>query len=269
MYCRLLSILSLIILLISCDLTKKTKSINNNITYSPINDTLVKSNLKLLEHPLKYESTNPKLNKDVTLVSSIEYYPVEKLKIIEINNGRIVKQTNGYYDGRIVYKIPDIMKVRSTYKVLVRIAKSRATISLYDSLSGDVRTSKIPVTETMEVKLIDVSPKDRKSFDIVELNNAVQLIENGDTYTEWTWGVTPIRVGNSNLKIVVSVIKNDNRKDIVYEDTVMVEKDILVQILFFLEKYWQILLTSIILPLIVYFYKKRNKSNGDEKEKDT
>jgi len=268
-YFKIFIIIILICFFTFCDTHKKTNKSKYDISYSVINDTLNKSNLKLIEHYLSLEKNLKPKNKDVTLVSSIEYYPVDKLKIIEINKGKVIKQTNGYYDGRIVYKIPDVMKIRSTYKVLVRIAKSKATVSLYDSLSGNVITSRIPVTETMEVKLIDVSPKDNKNFDIVELNNAVQLVENGDTYTEWSWGVTPIKLGNSNLKIVVSVIKNDNKKDIVYEDTVMVEKDILVQIIFFFKKYWQVLLTSIVIPLVVWIYKKRSKKkNNNEDDKN-
>jgi hypothetical protein len=193
-----------------------------------------------------------------------EAFPVEHLKIIEVKNTKVIKQGNNLSEGRIVYKIPNIMKVRSTYKVLVRISKSKATVSLYDSLKGDVITSKIPVTETMEVKLIDLSPKDNKAFDIEENNNGVQIIDNGDTYTEWSWGVTPIRVGSSKLEIVVSVIRNGNKKDIVYEDIVEVETDAVTQILFFLKKYWQVLMTSIAIPFIVWIYKRKKEKKENE-----
>lgn len=189
----------------------------------------------------------------------------EVLKIVEIQNTKVIKQGNNLSEGRIVYKIPNVMKIRSTYKIIVRISKSKATVSLYDSLQGNVMTSKIPVTETMEVKLIDLSPSDNKSFHIADGNSGVQIIEDGDTYTEWSWSVTPLIVGNSKLKIVVSVIRDNNKKDIVYEDVVEVEKDVLVQILFFLKKYWQVLMTSIALPFIIWIYKrikeKKEKSN--------
>jgi hypothetical protein len=222
------------------------------------------------EHYTK--SKLPKIHSSKILVeSAMTYYPEsnryhgDNIRIIEVKNNKVIKQTNAYSEGRIVYKIPDIMKVRSTYKVLVRISKSKASVSIYDSLSGDIRTSKIPITENMEVKLVDVSPKDDKAFDIEELDNAIQMVENGDTYTEWSWGVTPIRVGSSNLKVVVSVIHNDSRKDVVYEDAVKVERDIPVQTMFFIKKYWQVFLTSIIIPFTVWFYKKRKKKKDDEK----
>lgn len=121
----------------------------------------------------------------------------------------------------------------------------------------------------MEAKLIDLSPKDNKAFDIQEQNEGVQLIENGDTYTEWSWGVTPIRLVNSKLEIVISVIRDGNKKDIVYEDTVEVEKDIKEQILFFLKKYWQVLMTSIAIPFGVWLYKNRKEKKDSKKDEDS
>lgn len=189
------------------------------------------------------------------------------LKIIEVKNTKVIKQSSELAEGRIVYKIPDVMKVRTTYKVLVRISKSKNVVSIYDSLQGTVMESKIPVTETMEVKLLDISPADNKAFEIVDGNSGVQMVEEGETYTEWSWNVTPVRVGNSRLKIIVSVIRNGNKKDIVYEDSVEVQKDIWVQIGFFFKKYWQVFMTAIAIPFIVFLYKRR-KENKKEKDGD-
>lgn len=199
-----------------------------------------------------------------------EHIYLEKppLKITEIKNTKVIKNNTNLSEGRIVYKIPNIMKIRSTYNVFVRISKSKSTLSIYDNLSGEVKTSILPVTETMEAKLIDLSPKDNKSFDIQERNQGIQLVENGDTYTEWSWGVTPIRIVNSKLEIVISVIRDGNKKDIVYQDTVEVEKDIKEQILFFLKKYWQVLMTSIAIPFLVWLYKSIKDKKESEKEKD-
>lgn len=189
------------------------------------------------------------------------------VKIIEVKNTKVIKQSSELAEGRIVYKIPEVMKVRTTYKVLVRISKSKSVVSIYDSLQGTIMQSSIRVTETMEVKLLDISPADNKSFEIVDGNSGIQLIEDGDTYTEWSWNVTPVRVGNSRLKIVVSVIRNGNKKDIVYEDSVEVQKDIFVQVGFFFKKYWQVFMTAVAIPFIVFLYKRRKeKKKEDSKE---
>ena len=255
-------------LLVGCGLQKK--STVKNFHKPDLFDNTIDSSKDLILSDIE-ELPKLKPNK-ILLTSGKEYYPPiyhdGGLKIIEVKNTKVIKQSNNFSDGRIVYRIPNIMKVRSTYKVLVRISKSKSTVSIYDSLSGEVMTSKIPVTETMEVKLIDVSPKDKKYFDITDGNNAVQIIENGDTYTEWSWDVTPIHVGKSKLKIVVSVIRNDNKKDIVYEDTVEIERDIKEQIKFFFGKYWQWIIGTLILPFIIWLYKNRKEKKEKEKEKE-
>jgi translation elongation factor P/translation initiation factor 5A len=187
-----------------------------------------------------------------------------ELKIVTINNTKVISKSTDMSDGRVVYKIPERMKIRETSKVLLRIAKSKATVSVYDNLDGTVRTSEIPVTQTMEVALIDPSPADNKSFEIVPDNNAVQIVDDGETYTEWTWNVTPVRAGSSSLKIVVSVIRDGNKKDVVYEDSVVIERDLQNQISFFWSKYWQWLIGTFLLPFFLWLYKRKK----DKKEED-
>jgi len=213
----------------------------------------------------KYNLNKNVLEKSLTVIehyNGIDYPP--DLKITERNSTKIFKQSNNLSEGRLIYKIPNTMRIRSTYKVLVRISKSKANISIFDSLSGDVITSRIPVTETMEVQLIDISPKDKKMFDIVEDNNAVQIIDDDDSYTEWSWNVTPIRVGVSKLKVVISIIRNNNKKDIVYEDIVEIERDLKEQIIFFLEEYWKWIITTFLIPIFIWWWKnKKNKKSKD------
>jgi hypothetical protein len=211
-------------------------------------------------HPNKlYEKSLLKEEK----ISVVEHYGGSELKIIEVPNTKIFKQSKDFSEGRIIYKIPETMKVRNTYRVVVRICKSRFTVSLYDSLHGTVKASNIPVTENMEVKLIDCSPSDHKMFDIIPDDESVQIVESGDTYTQWTFNVTPLHIGNTGLKVVVSVIRNNNKKDVVYEDTVKIEADWYEQIKFFVEEYWKWLISTFIIPVFLWLYKRRKK--GKEK----
>lgn len=208
-------------------------------------------------------------NHHVTLTSGDEWYPKPpnpNIKIVKIENTRVVNKSVDMSDGRVVYKIPERMKVRETSKVLLRIAKSKATVSVYDNLDGTVRTSEIPVTQTMEVNLIDPSPADNKSFEIVPDNNAVQIVDDGETYTEWSWNVTPVRAGSSSLKIVVSVIRDGNKKDVVYEDLVVIERDLQNQISFFWSKYWQWLIGTFLLPFFLWLYKRKRDKKEEEKK---
>jgi hypothetical protein len=194
------------------------------------------------------------------------YKDPKDLKIVQVRNTRVVNNVNN--SGRVVYKIPERMRVRSTSRVILRISSSKSTVSIYDSLQGEVRTSEIPVTQTMEVKLVDPGPVDQKYFEIVPDNNAEQLIENGETFTEWSWNVTPIRVGSSRLKIVVSIIRDGNKKDTVYEDSVLIEKDLPVQAEYFWQKYWQWLIGTFILPFLLWLWKRKREKKKDDNKAD-
>jgi hypothetical protein len=187
----------------------------------------------------------------------------EAIKIIKVNNATI--STTSTNMGHVAYKIPTEMKVRNTYQVIVRISKTTATI--YENLNGEVRTATIPVTETMEVKLIDPSPDDRKMFDVIPDNDATQLVENNESVTQWSWNVTPIRSGQAHLKVMIAVITNGNRKETVYQDTVNVDTNLGKQIPFFFGQYWQWMLSTLVIPFGVWFYNRKKNKDEDEQEK--
>jgi len=182
------------------------------------------------------------------------------LVIIKVKNNRTTSSTTT--QGNVVYKIPKDMTVRTTYQVIVRISKS--TLNIYENLNGEVKTSSIPITETMEVKLIDVSPSDRKMFDIIADNSAVQLVENGEEVTQWSWNITPIRSGKSKLKVVVSIIKGGTTKETVYVDDVSVKADVTKTVPLFIGNYWQWLFSTLLLPLFYWLYAKRKKKKAEK-----
>ena len=177
------------------------------------------------------------------------------ITVVDVDNDRVYNKTTQM--GNVVYKIPNVMHVRNSYQVLVRISKSEANI--YENINGEVSHSKIPITETMQVNLIDDSPTDSKNFDIVKDNDSIQMVDTNGTYTQWTWNVTPLKVGTGKLKVVISIIRDGKKKDVVYEDSVSVKMDLPKQIKFWFNKYWQWLITSIIIPFVVWLYKKLTK----------
>jgi hypothetical protein len=257
---KLLFIISflLVAFVISCGIFRNSKSVHYGEGSGSGGD--VHRDSISITLPVDSEVVSELQNHHVTLTSGEGWYPKPpdnpKLKIVTINNTKVINKSVNMSDGRVVYKIPEQMKVRSTYRVLLRIAKSKATVSVYDSLEGTVRTSEIPVTQTMSARLIDASPSDNKSFDIVPNNSEIQIVENGETFTEWVWDVTPIKTGSSNLKIVISIIKGDNRKDIIYEDSVMVELNPSAQLLFWWNTYWQWIIGTFLLPFFLWVYKR-------------
>jgi len=183
------------------------------------------------------------------------YHEAQPLKIIKVNSSMVsAKSTN---IGHVVYKIPTEMSVRNTYQVIVRISKS--TVNIYENMNGEVRTSTIPITETMEVKLIDPSPNDRKMFDVIPDNDAIQLVENNEAITQWVWDITPLISGKATLKIMIAVITNGNKKETVYEDTVNINSNMSKEIPFFFGKYWQWILSTLVIPFGIWLYNKKKK----------
>jgi hypothetical protein len=171
----------------------------------------------------------------------------ESIKFIEVPNTKVTSKTKNR--GHIAYKIPTDMTVRSTYQVTVRISKSK--LHIFENINGEVHTSTVPITETMEVKVIDPSPSDNKMFEIIPDNQPVQLVENNEHVTQWTFNVTPLRSGTSKLKIVISIIRDIVKKEVVYEDDVTVKSDITKSIPFFIATHWQWLLSTLVIPIII------------------
>lgn len=157
---------------------------------------------------------------------------------------------------KLLYQIPDSMKLGKVSEVYVRISRYKNSVSIEEGLSSSVRTRTITTTETMEVELIDPSGN---SFSIRPNNKAKQIVENDTTYTEWRWDVTPVKSGQKSLKIIVSVIKEGNTKQTVYVDTVAVKSNAVYVTKGFFEKYWQWLCSTIIIPFIIWLWKSRKK----------
>jgi hypothetical protein len=265
----ILSILTAI-LLVSCKTSKPTIESPNNPIVVLTNDSLAlpatTGDFPIIE-PDKtiYVETIGEgigLGNMNTIGHGAYHYEEQPRNIIKVNNSMVSSKSTNM--GHVAYKIPTEMKVRNTYQVIVRISKSTATI--YENMNGEVRTSTIPITETMEVKLIDPSPEDRKMFDVIPDNDATQLVENNESVTQWSWNVTPIRTGQAHLKVMIAVITDGNRKETVYQDTVNVDTNLGKQIPFFFGNYWQWMLSTLVIPFGVWFY-NRKKNEDEEKPK--
>ena len=77
--------------------------------------------------------------------------------------------------------------------------------------------------------------------------------------------LTPIKGGDIFLKIMVSVIVKSEegtiKKDIpVYDEIISVKSNAIFTIKGFINQYWQWIMTTIIIPLIVWFYNKKKKN---------
>lgn len=174
--------------------------------------------------------------------------------------------------GIVAHSVPKSMQVGKTYTVKLRISKDKNKAQLIDGngipisdikYDSKITIASIRVEPIMSAKLISDSSK----MLIQSTSTSIQDIEK-EGFTEWEWRLTPIKGGDIFLKIMVSVIvkdSSDNKitKDIpVYNDIVSVKSNISFTIKGFIKEYWQWIMTTIIIPLIVWFYNKKKKKDN-------
>jgi hypothetical protein len=145
----------------------------------------------------------------------------------------------------ILYKVPDTMKILNSYKVVVLIGGGQVQES-FQKQKGKLVTNTIKISETMEVALV---PDDAKDFEIKQLNEKKQIVDSLN-FTVWEFIVIPQRTGKKNLNLVVSIISDKGKREIVMYDEVSVVSDIKKQVTSFWDLNWKWSLDSILIPLI-------------------
>jgi hypothetical protein len=225
--------LLLFFLLFSCSKNKPTV-LNEKDTVSvvevPTNDMQPAIDSAMAPNP-EYPTILPKVN------------PEEDIKI-----------------GKLIYHVPDTMIVKKTYIIKIRINRDTSDKKILQNIEKSLVESKIKTTSTMEVYIVDPSPQNEKSFEITKSNIDVQIVED-TAYTEWVFGVTPLKSGKLKLNIVASLIKGDNKKQEVYFDDIYVISNPKVTLYEFMSNNWKWLVTTIFIPLIAWGFNKKRKTS--------
>ncbi len=197
-------------------------------------------------------------------VSNKEPYVVERTQKVYVPGEKRVskestKEITNSGVGEIVYKVPDTMIVFHEYIITVRISKEQGTTEITENLQGNITRKTIKTSERMEVILVDSSPD--SAFRIKNINKSGQIIDSVD-YTEWKFGVKPLKPGRKTLNLVVSIINGDNIKQKVYSDEIHVKANIGGEVKSWWSKYWQWVFTTVIIPLVIYFWKRKKKEDS-------
>ena len=223
---------------------------------------------------VNYIVTNEQIIKNVDkrdVIKQIEKH--EKKTNLKVVDATSKLKENDTTSGWIAYSVPEEMKVAKTYSVKVRISKKSGSQTKADLILGSadaINNPSLPSVATIEdVKVSgEMSAElraDAGAFDIKALSTPVQNIDN-ESYTEWEWVVTPKKSGDSPLKLIIRV-KDLNKDIVVFNKNIKIKKNVTVAVGGFFEKYWQWLMTTIIIPIFIYFWnrkkKKRNKKELD------
>lgn len=161
--------------------------------------------------------------------------------------------------GEIVFTAPETMRVADTSEVSLRIAAKNHTDGILEGLTDGVTSTAVQehITPVMEARLDGGS-----GVDVQTLGKDAQSVAGGG-FAEWRWNVTPKRSGAQ--KLTVSIIAHltypdghDVPKTIrTLTRNVTVSANVGNSIGGFFASYWQWLTTTLIIPIAIFFYRRR------------
>lgn len=129
-----------------------------------------------------------------------------------------------------------------------------------------VRDELIKITEIMRAELRDPSPPTNPNFFIDPPGEREQKVDlYGDDPTIWNWTVTPLQKGNHRLNVVVSIIFDQNGKEVPKVEEQIFKIEIVVE-QSFLEKNWGWMVPSglVLLGGLLWLFLFRKKQKQKE-----
>jgi hypothetical protein len=276
----LIYVLLFFIILSSCKVSNKLVDNINVKEYSVLVvidscDNIIDNHLETdsiyIKKDVILESNNNEVNvdpnKDKHQIDNKEKLPknTDNVKIVD----KVKNDVGKIGEGIIAYSVPNEMIVGKYYSVKLRISKDtdKSKLILGDreipindaSVSSKITIESIRVESVMSAQLIS----EEVSFKIEPKSTEFQNIEDNG-YTEWQWRITPLKGGSNFLKLLVKVrVKSENEefyKDIiVFDKNVDVKSNALFSFKTWLSNYWQWIISTIIIPFIVWFYKKKSE----------
>jgi hypothetical protein len=108
----------------------------------------------------------------------------------------------------------------------------------------------------------EMSSELRVDSDFFTVKSLSTLTQNIDTvsYTEWEWILIPKKSGKSPIKLIIK-IKSINKDIVVFNKNVIVKTAPKVVISGFVEKYCQWIFTTIIIPLVIWYWNRKKKKD--------
>jgi hypothetical protein len=199
----------------------------------------------------------------------------DKVKV-EVDDKTTLDDITNESVGIMAYSTPTQMTVGKSYTIKLRISKEKNKIQL---ITGDrnIPINDITIDSKVIIESIRVEPimsanliSEEGKFTITPASTETQNIEDKG-YTEWAWRIVPLKGGQNFLKLVVKVrIINENGeffKDItVFDKNIEVKSNVVFSVKTWISNYWQWLITTIIIPFLVWFYKKKSEEKKKKRK---
>lgn len=270
---RKIIILILSFLVISCSSSKNTKK--SNLPENPVYTTFVYNvgSNEPIEIVLENEtvgyvgSAGPEKEREEMQVPDNSPNPAKDMNVIDYRKPDKAK-ISGY--GTVAYNVPNKFTVNKYSTIKLRISRHNGKIE--SIVIGDRRISIATngddvIVETIEVDSLMTAKlfTDSKAFEVELVSNADQKICK-DGYTEWAWRVRPIKSGEHYIKLLITISGKDI---VVYEKNIAVESNWEWSFTNWVKNWWQIILTTFIVPIIIPIIKwlmgRKKKEEEDKK----
>ena len=171
--------------------------------------------------------------------------------------------------GMMVYNPPESMKQFSAHRVELRILHlgpeggtpgAATQTAAAATLTSDLAGSGTPIVESLSVGTVMKARLSGDGFEILPLHEEEQIVA-GDTYPEWAWNVKPLKSGDQELylTITVKVIVDgfgEKARDIpVITRRVKVQVDPVGVTNGFISEHWEWVWTALLVPLAGWGWK--------------
>jgi len=189
--------------------------------------------------------------------------PAEKMDTLNFGMDRYIA---GMKKAKMIFDPPHEVMVKSTHlmKLVIDLDKSFKELKKEFKESKVLSKKEISVSDLVEVKLTG------SAFKVEPITDIEQHLSQLES-TIWEWRVTPLKVGEHDLNLVVTAIFVDDkgkklRRLRAFDEKIVVKSLPLVDQVknFFAEEYkW--LFATFIIPLFLWFIKGRKKEEKEEK----
>lgn len=164
--------------------------------------------------------------------------------------------------ANIAFSSPSVMQKNKVEAVTLMLGVRESIQDLLKAIESEEKESAIiKYTPRMKAELIS---ENSKAFEIVEIAPSLQAIGT-ITPVRWRWDVTPLESGKQYLHLtLIALIKVDDIETALPIRTFHKEIEVKVaasdRFLHFLVSNWQWMIGSLILPLIIWYWKARKLS---------
>jgi hypothetical protein len=271
---KILFISFIIITLYSCSVSENLEKINTStdfLTTTQINKLGKEIKLDITEDGMVLDETQ--MLDTVQLMTDERHSEASRIEIpnikIDIDNKVDTTLIKSNDIGIIAYNVPKKFKVNEYSTIKLRISKSDDAIAIVGGNRGISIIGKNSKDKVIleSIKIDDImtailySDNDSAIIELVNKNETQNIHKNG--YTEWIWRIKPLNDKPNYLKLIVSI---SGRDIVVYEKTIPVDGDFWFESTSWLEKWWEVLATTLIIPIVIpifiYYKRKSNKERS-------